>query len=246
MVAKKAILTLALAACWALGPLPADAQNRGGGGRHGGGGGGHHGGGNRGGGYHGGGGYRGGHAVPRGHHGGGYYYGGGHRGGYYGGRHGYSHGRYYGRGHGYYGGYVRPYYGYGYGYYRPYGASFYFGWPYGSAYYDYPGYAPSYAAPPYAYGYEPQAPPPENGGGEGVTTIRPDTGKLRVQVTPEDASVYVDDEFWGKANEIRPLTLRSGVHAIEIVRPGFVSVRREVEVVRGRTSALELELRGPS
>ena len=62
---------------------------------------------------------------------------------------------------------------------------------------------------------------------------------------PDDASVYVDDEFWGNARDTKSLILRAGVHAIEIVRPGFATARREVEVVRGETSDVLVELDRP-
>jgi hypothetical protein len=68
---------------------------------------------------------------------------------------------------------------------------------------------------------------------------------VRLEVRPDDASVYVDDEFWGNARETKFLTLRSGPHAIEMVRPGFVTARREVEVVKGETSDVLVELERP-
>jgi hypothetical protein len=55
----------------------------------------------------------------------------------------------------------------------------------------------------------------------------------------------VDDEFWGNGRETKYLTLRSGRHAIELVRPGFEVARREVDVVRGETSDVLVELRRP-
>jgi hypothetical protein len=70
-------------------------------------------------------------------------------------------------------------------------------------------------------------------------------GRIRLEVRPEDASVYVDDEFWGNARETKFVTLRSGRHSIELVRPGFEVARREVDVVRGETSDVLVELRRP-
>ena len=75
---------------------------------------------------------------------------------------------------------------------------------------------------------------------EGIAETLP-----RLEVRPEDASVYVDDEFWGNGRETKYLTLRSGRHAIELVRPGFEVARREVDVVRGETSDVLVELRRP-
>ena len=88
----------------------------------------------------------------------------------------------------------------------------------------------------------------ERPNGSGFTYGRPpasDTGRVRLEVRPDDASVYVDEEFWGNARETKILTLRSGRHLIEVVRPGFETVRREVDVVRGGTGEVLVELRRP-
>ncbi len=182
------------------------------------------------------------HAVPRGSYSGygsvaarrhpssGYY-----RGGYYHG--GYAHGGYY------HGGYYPYYWGY------PYlSASLYFGWPYYYSawpYYDswsyYPTYDPGsyvgYAAPDYG-----PAGPDAMASGD-----RPpaDAGRLRLEVRPEDTSVYVDDQFRGTAAEARALTLMPGRHVIELVRPGYKTERREVEVVAGRNPDVLVEMQKP-
>ena len=213
---------------------------------------------------HGGGGHPGGHpgaghAVPRG----GGYHGGGAparhpqagTGSYYHGYHGGHYGRYPYYGHGYY-----PYYGGRYGYYSPYygHSSFYlglsFGWPYSyggwgpyawPAYGYYPGYYPPY------FGYGAAETPPQ---GEGEAPYRAErscvalganggeTGRVRLEVRPDDASVYVDDEFCGSARESRFLSLPPGRHSIELVRPGFEVARREADVVTGGTVDVLVEL----
>ncbi|MFN8092319.1 MAG: PEGA domain-containing protein [Vicinamibacteria bacterium] len=196
------------------------------------------------------------------------YYGGSHSGRYYGGYYGGSHsGRYYG-GQRYYGYGYRP----GYGYYRPryYGSSFglYFGFGdpyfYGSVGWGWPGYG--------AYGWSPYLYPPvtnvysysspdryASDRDESDVDARVDrrsddvrrdtsvanTGHVRIEVRPEDASVYVDDEFWGTASEARRIVLRAGRHRIEIIRPGFTVVRRDVDVVPGETSDVLVELQRP-
>lgn len=249
MATKRAAVTLAFSAALALAAQPALAQRaRTGGGGH-----------------PGGSGHPGaGHAVPRG--GGGYYGGGGAQarhpqagtGSYYRGYHGGYYGGHYGR---------YPYYGYGhypyyrYGYYPYYGhSSFYFGlsfgWPYyygGWWPYAYPayGYYPGYYPPYYGYGYGAREAPP-SAEGEGpyrsertCSALRGnggDTGRVRLEVRPEDASVYVDDQFCGSAPEARFLTLAPGRHAIELVRPGFEVARREADVVTGETVDVLVEL----
>jgi hypothetical protein len=147
----------------------------------------------------------------------------------------YYHGHHYGH---YYG----HYYGRYYPYYRPsWYASFYFGWPYySSGWWPYDYYSPSdyvryYGPPDVPTGYAAPRPLDSNR----------DAGRIRLEVRPEDASVYVDDEFWGNARETKFLTLRSGRHSIELVRPGFEVTRREVDVVRGETSDVLVELRRP-
>jgi hypothetical protein len=148
--------------------------------------------------------------------------------------------------YGYYGyrPYYRPYYGYGYGY--PYYASPYYaygygGGPYLSVGFGYAsggasvgvGYATSPApAVAYAPGYAVEAAEP-------VATIeareqaRSDYGTLQIDVQPEDASVYVDDQFRGTAADARRLRLRPGRHRLEIVRPGYRTHQDEVVVEPG-------------
>jgi hypothetical protein len=249
-------LTLALAS------QPVLAQGHGSG-SHGGGGG--HGGG----GSHGGGGYHGGgSAVPR-HSGSGYVPGGGmaqqrhpragtgtgYRYGY-----GYGYGNHGGHGH-YYGGGYYPYYGYRsyYPYYAyPYysywpGISLSFGWGYGSGSpYYYGGYtaAPAYSAGAYASndavrsddgGGEP--PPPRYAEHSSEERSYDDhSGRVRLEVRPDDASVYVDDQFHGTAREARIMKLRAGPHVIELIRPGFAVERREVTVVGGESRDVLVEL----
>jgi hypothetical protein len=80
---------------------------------------------------------------------------------------------------------------------------------------------------------------------------RPDTdepmvvagsGRLRVDVRPADSSVYVDGAFRGTAREAASLRLSAGRHRVEIVRPGFRTEEREVEVRAGETTQLEVDL----
>jgi hypothetical protein len=152
-----------------------------------------------------------------------------------------------------YGGYHRPYYG---GYYRPYYrpyfyGSLYFGWPYYSLWpyysggYDYyPGYYLGYYAPSYRYYSDEPRGEPTPDADRSYDSDR-DSGRVRLEVRPDDASVYVDDEFWGTAGETKFLTLRSGRHMIELVRPGFRTERREVEVVRGEIRDVLVEMQRP-
>lgn len=241
------------------------------GGGHGGSGGGSHGGGSHGGGGYGGHGGGGGYAVPRSSGGHAYYggvagarhpqagtggyghYNGGH-GGYYGGHYGGHYGGYYG------GGYYRPYYG-GYGSYYGYApylsASLYFGWPYynswpyaaGTVGYSYPSYSLGYAAPApvddsQGYGDDERPAPPARVAQRAPAADR-ESGSLRLEVRPEDTSVYVDDDFRGTAREARSLRLPPGRHTIELVRPGYATEQRQVEVVTGQKQDVLVEMQRP-
>jgi hypothetical protein len=67
-------------------------------------------------------------------------------------------------------------------------------------------------------------------------------GKLKLDVRPADASVYVDGAFRGTGREAALLQLPPGRHRVEVVRPGFRTVEREVEIVAGETADLTVEL----
>ena len=60
---------------------------------------------------------------------------------------------------------------------------------------------------------------------------------------PEDTSVYVDDAFRGTAREAKGLILPPGRHTLELVRPGYVTERREVEVVTRASQDVLVEMR---
>lgn len=236
------VLALALAGQ----PLLAQAHR-------GGGSGGGHGGGSHGGSH----GSHGGSAVPRGTgHGGGMHYGSGPGYGYR-----------YNSGHGHYGGshgYYRPYYGYGYRpyysyypYYSPYysywpGVSLSFGWGYGSSwpYYLGGGYygGPAYSAsvyPAYGAGVSDDGERPRPPARDSERSYGDRSGRVRLEVRPDDASVYVDDEFRGTAREARIMNLPPGRHVIELVRPGFAIERRAVSVVTGESRDVLVELLRP-
>ena len=253
MATRRATVILAFSAALVFAAQPALAQHgvHGGGGHAGGGGAGRavpRGGGGGGGGYHG-----GGAQARHPQAGTGSYYHGYH-GGYYGGHYGGHYGHY-----PYYGGH--SHYGYGYPYY---GSGLYFGlsfgWPYyyGGWYpYAYPGYGyyPGYYPPNYGYGYgsnAPEGPPGEGDGGRPYGSGRTcsalrangggESGRVRLEVRPDDASVYVDDQFCGNSQEARFLTLPPGRHSIELVRPGFEVARREADVAAGQTVDVLIEL----
>ena len=79
-----------------------------------------------------------------------------------------------------------------------------------------------------------------------VSAEPPLAGTVRLSVRPDDASVYVDGAFRGSAREASELKLAPGRHRIEIVRPGYRTVEREVDVVPRETTDLSVELERPS
>ena len=180
---------------------------------------------------------------PRAGYGTGYSYGHGSR---YGSRsYGY---RNYGYGYGYSGRY--PYYGYssyygGHGY-RPYGwgglgLSFYYGGGYPSV---------GVYADPYDGGYARDE--AYGGGGSYPSEEYSDRGdprdegaELRLIVVPDDASVWIDSEFRGTARAVGQLTLAPGRHQVEIVRPGFRSATRDLDVRPGASVSVRIELERP-
>jgi len=70
-------------------------------------------------------------------------------------------------------------------------------------------------------------------------------GVLRLDVRPSDASIYVDGAFRGTARELEHMPLRPGRHHIEMVRPGYRTVERDVEVRPGETSEVRADLDRP-
>lgn len=72
-----------------------------------------------------------------------------------------------------------------------------------------------------------------------------DAAELRLLVRPDDAYVWIDGEFRGTDRGLARLVLRPGRHQVEVIRPGFRTATREVEVRRGATASLRIELERP-
>lgn len=75
---------------------------------------------------------------------------------------------------------------------------------------------------------------------------RGEPGRLRLRIEPADASIYLDGRFVGTGNDLARLRagllIDSGRHTLEVVRPGFGSVEREVEIEQGEETELSIEL----
>jgi hypothetical protein len=81
---------------------------------------------------------------------------------------------------------------------------------------------------------------PERSGFE--VSREPEMGYLRLDVRPGDATVYVDGEFRGSARQADRLDLPPGRHRVEVVRPGYRTVEREIEVRPGRNESIAIDL----
>jgi hypothetical protein len=68
-------------------------------------------------------------------------------------------------------------------------------------------------------------------------------GQVRMTIRPEDAVVYVDGEFHGVGQDAHSLLLPPGRHRIEVVRPGFQALEREIDVEPGGTVDLDIALK---
>jgi hypothetical protein len=82
--------------------------------------------------------------------------------------------------------------------------------------------------------------------GEPRAPVDERAGLLKLNVQPEDASVYVDGAFRGSGREAGTLRLPPGRHRIEIVRPGYRTAEREIDVAPGETTPLSVTLERPS
>jgi hypothetical protein len=113
--------------------------------------------------------------------------------------------------------YTYGYGGLGWGYYDPFwwGPDLRAGY-YGGSIYGGPGYGGSI----YNYSY--------------------DFGRLRLDVEPRDAEVYIDGDYVGLVDDfdgrLQGITLETGGYSIEIVAPGLEPLAFDVRITPGRTT----------
>ncbi len=90
----------------------------------------------------------------------------------------------------------------------------------------------------------PRAPAPE---ASAELDTRAAPGRVRLSIVPADASVYLDGRLLGSGDELRKLhaglVVEAGSHLIEVVRPGYDTVRREFSVEGGDEVELEVLLK---
>jgi hypothetical protein len=68
---------------------------------------------------------------------------------------------------------------------------------------------------------------------------------LHLIVRPADASVYVDGEFRGSGVGARSLEVTPGRHRVEVVRPGYGTQDREVDIGPQASTEVTIELEKP-
>ena len=70
--------------------------------------------------------------------------------------------------------------------------------------------------------------------------------RLKLQIEPSDAAVYLDDRFIGTAEEVGSLSsglaVSPGKHKVTVSRPGYRDQTVDVEVGAGETESVELSL----
>ena len=73
------------------------------------------------------------------------------------------------------------------------------------------------------------------------------TGFLVLQVAPEDASVYIDGNFYGIASQFvesqGSLVLRSGKHRVELAKPGYLTYTKNVKISDGKVEKIIVTLK---
>jgi hypothetical protein len=87
---------------------------------------------------------------------------------------------------------------------------------------------------------------PRADGAERMPASGGNVARLRIQVTPDDSVVYLDDRLLGTGEELsarsRGVRTTAGKHSIRVIRPGFKMKALEVEAVGGRTTDVVIVL----
>ena len=75
---------------------------------------------------------------------------------------------------------------------------------------------------------------------------RAEPGRVKLSVVPADAAVYLDGRLLGSGDELARLhaglVVEAGAHLLEVVRPGYATVRREFAVEAGDEVELKILL----
>src|SRR4029077_10547222 len=92
-------------------------------------------------------------------------------------------------------------------------------------------------------------PPPGGPGGPGPGGPAPadannDRGTLQLSLQPGDAEILVDGAPWrGDGPDRLTIDLSEGRHNLQIRKPGFVGYLTDVQIRRGETTRLDVQLK---
>jgi hypothetical protein len=72
----------------------------------------------------------------------------------------------------------------------------------------------------------------------------PSRGLLRLEVTPAEAEVFVDDQYQGRIAGWRQGTLpvKPGQRRVALTAPGYITQRFDLEIARGEEVTLQVQL----
>ena len=68
---------------------------------------------------------------------------------------------------------------------------------------------------------------------------------VKLEVLPEESSIYINGKFWGIAPEkgqIENLRLKAGKYTIEVIKPGFKSYKKQVILTDQKSIKLSIKL----
>jgi hypothetical protein len=81
---------------------------------------------------------------------------------------------------------------------------------------------------------------------EGEASAPEASGRLQLEVSPGDASIYLDGRFLGTGEDLARLhaglIVDAGEHVLEVVRPGYSPERVELAIEPGEDAELDVEL----
>ena len=73
----------------------------------------------------------------------------------------------------------------------------------------------------------------------------PDMGEIRLQAEPMTASVFINDAYAGRVQDLRSISLEPGVYNLRIETEGRPGFARRVYVLSGKTLSVEANLMAP-
>lgn len=81
--------------------------------------------------------------------------------------------------------------------------------------------------------------------GQGRSEIPSDAPSLRIDVEPDEASVYLDGQFLGIGRQIVGVLIEPGFHRLEVIYPGRETHSQDFEARPGKEIEIRVSLRSP-